>query len=131
MFSSKIRYHATRTLRHSRKIDIFIWSKNVWIFVSKYWLGGCCKFCQAFGCCAPQALVEIFIFSIFCSQSCTITQICYFFATFQLLSSKMLKMTILTSIWGAHHPNAGQNIQQVGVLCSKKTRKKWLVLSFR
>ena len=26
---------------------------------------------------------------------------------------KMLKMTILTSVWSAQHPNAGQNIQQM------------------
>ena len=27
-------------------------------------------------------------------------------------SQKTLKMTISTSVWHAHHPNAGQNIQQ-------------------
>ena len=32
-------------------------------------------------------------------------QICYFFAFSQLFSKKMLKMTFLTSVWGAQHSN--------------------------
>ena len=36
---------------------------------------------------------------------------CKFVAFFQLFSKKMLKMTILTSVWGAQHRNAGRNIQ--------------------
>ena len=27
----------------------------------------------------------------------------------------LLKMTILTSVWNAQHPNAGRNIQQTGI----------------
>ena len=44
-------------------------------------------------------------------------QFYYKFATFlgffSSLTQKMLKITILTSVWGAQHPNVGQNIQQM------------------
>ena len=36
-----------------------------------------------------------------------------FVLSFRFLTQKMLKMTISTSVWSAHHPNAGQNIQQL------------------
>ena len=36
---------------------------------SKLYDNGCCIFRPAFGCCAPQTLVEIFIFSIFVLNS--------------------------------------------------------------
>ena len=38
-------------------------------------------------------------------------QICSFFSFFHFFSKKMLKMTILTSIWGVQHSKPGQNIQ--------------------
>ena len=37
---------------------------------------------------------------------------CKFLAFFHFLPLKTLKMTMLTSVWSAQHPNAGQNIQQ-------------------
>ena len=124
----------------------------------------CCIFRTAFGCCASQTLVTIFIFSILFKKAekrkkvknllqnlakkpffflsfhqnaesfipnfniqpaflcklikplfCKIVQqICYFFTYF---------LAFLTSIWGAQHPNAGQNIQQI-ILHSK-----WLAFS--
>ena len=35
------------------------------------------------------------------------------FCFLSFLAQKMLKMTILTSIWSVQHPNAGQNIQHM------------------
>ena len=32
---------------------------------------------------------------------------------FSFLAQKMLKLTISTSVWGAKHPNTGQNIQHM------------------
>ena len=46
-------------------------------------------------------------------------QICYFFEFFHLLSQRTMKMTILTSIWGAQHQRAGQYIQH------SSKRKMW------
>ena len=46
----------------------------------------------------------------FCSKFVT-------FLLFLLFSTKTLKMTILTSIWGAQHPNPGRNKQQLTILC--------------
>ena len=40
------------------------------------------------------------------------------FTFFSFLAQKTLKMKISTSMWGAQHPNAGQNIQQI-ILHSK------------
>ena len=59
-------------------------------------------FNQHFGCCAPQTLVEIFFFIVFCAEK-------LFLHFFSFLAQKMLKMKISTSIWGAQHPNPGQN----------------------
>ena len=36
---------------------------------------------------------------------------CKILAFLRFFAAKMLKMTILTSVWHAQHPNAGQNIQ--------------------
>ena len=36
----------------------------------------------------------------------------FFLLFFSFLAQKMLKMDILTRVWSAQHPNAGQNIQQ-------------------
>ena len=36
-----------------------------------------------------------------------------FLAFLIFFAEKMLKLTILTSFWGAQHPNAGQNIQHL------------------
>ena len=41
---------------------------------------------------------------------------CQFFTFFSFLAQKILKITIMTSVWGAQHPNAGQNIQQSEVI---------------
>ena len=38
---------------------------------------------------------------------------CKFLALFCFFAQKTLKMTILTSVWSAHHPNAGRNIQHL------------------
>ena len=40
---------------------------------------------------------------------------CKFLAFFSFLPLKMLKMTILTSVWSAQHPKASQNIQQLTI----------------
>ena len=39
-----------------------------------------------------------------------------FLCFFSFLAQKTLKMTIYNSIWGAQHPNTGQNIQQILIL---------------
>ena len=47
---------------------------------------------------------------------CKLKKPCFllkFSANFLLFCRKTLKMTISTSIWGAQHPNAGRNLQQV------------------
>ena len=36
---------------------------------------------------------------------------CKFLAFLSCFAEKTLKMTILTSVWNAQHPNTGQNIQ--------------------
>ena len=38
-----------------------------------------------------------------------------FYVFFQLFSTKNSEMTISTSVWGAQHPKAGQNIQHLEV----------------
>ena len=38
------------------------------------------------------------------------------FYFFSFLTQKMLKMKISTSVWGAQHPNPGQNMQQILIL---------------
>ena len=47
---------------------------------------------------------------------CFFAKICTKFVTFlrffSFVAQKMLKIKILTSVWGAQHPNAGLNIQQ-------------------
>ena len=43
---------------------------------------------------------------LFCTKFVT------FLMVFQLFRTEMQKMTTLACIWGAQHPNAGQNIQQ-------------------
>ena len=45
---------------------------------------------------------------------------CKFLAFYSFLQLKMMKITISTSVWGAQHPNAGQNIQQLRVKFTKK-----------
>ena len=49
-----------------------------------------------------------FIDLFFCK---ILQQMFYFFEFFKLFSKKMLKMTNLTSVWRAQHPNAGRKIQ--------------------
>ena len=44
--------------------------------------------------------------NLFCGKFIT------FLHFFSFLAEKMLKMTILTSVRGVQHPNAGRNIQQ-------------------
>ena len=51
-------------------------------------------------------LKNLFFFAKFYSKFATSLHF------FSLLAQKMLKMAILTSVWGMQHPNAGQNIQQ-------------------
>ena len=53
--------------------------------------------------------IKPILFSIF-------LQICYLLRFFSFLAQKALKMTIMTSVWGAQHPNASQNIQQTILL---------------
>ena len=48
-----------------------------------------------------------------------------FFLRFQLFSKKMLKMTISTSVWGAQHPSAGENIQHTQDV-QKLHRNRWI-----
>ena len=42
---------------------------------------------------------------------------CKIFAFLRFFAQKTLKMSILTSIWSAQHPNAGRNIQHSCVSC--------------
>ena len=72
-------------------ISYFQWTPCV---SHNFRLKKCCIFRPAFGCCTRQTLVKIVIFSV--------------------CAAKTLKMTISTSVWGAQHPNAGRNIQQIG-----------------
>ena len=56
-----------------------------------------------------------------------------FLLFFSFLAQKMLKMTIMTSIWSAQHPNIGRNIQQVYYLrkvLAKKFKFLMILLHF-
>ena len=46
-------------------------------------------------------------------------------AFFSFSAQKILEMTILTSVWGALHPNAGRNIQQIGLGCFRVSTLNW------
>ena len=83
----------------------------------------CCIFRPAFGCCALQTLVEIVIFNVFAAKNLkkarNLQQILAkdsFFFNLHQNAGRLLKMTILTSVWSAQHPNAGRNLQHFHLL---------------
>ena len=45
-----------------------------------------------------------------------------FVAFFSFFAEKTLKITISASVWGAQHPNAGQNIQQMVLFLGIRVR---------
>ena len=63
-------------------------------------LDRCCIFRPAFGCCAPQTLVEIVIFSVFSAKKLKKSK---------KFASNFCKKICFLSL----HQNAGQNIQQL------------------
>ena len=101
----------------------------------------CCIFWLALGCCTLQKLVKIYLFPFSQDFEAKITVFrvldqclrirqkcvnfflifCYFYIKILWKHMKNVKKQISDSVWFAHHPNAGWNIQHMSPKTNENT----------
>ena len=90
--------------RIQRILFLFYFAPKLWLSVKQIWCKvGYKTLDQRFDACLKQVFLLNFASNLF------------LFCFLKLFCIKMLKMTIQTRVWGAQHPNSGQNIQHTTI----------------